>query len=58
VTTDEDVALLFDGIRKAYIDPAGQGLLIDELDQDGNPLDKPVPASMLYHLVTAFAPFL
>ena len=58
VTTDEDVALLFDGIRKAYIDPAGQGLLIDELDQDDNPLDKPVPASMLYHLVTAFAPFL
>ncbi|WP_084420402.1 AGE family epimerase/isomerase [Henriciella litoralis] len=54
----EAVAELFRKIKETYLDPAGRGLLIDEVGEEGQPLDKPVPASMLYHMVTAFAPFL
>ncbi len=57
--TDPDaVVALFEAIKSRYLDPAGPGLLVDEMGADGHPLDKPVPASMLYHMVTAFAPYL
>ncbi len=53
-----EVAALFDAICETYIDPVGPGLLVDEVGPDLAPLDKPVPASMLYHMVTAFMPLL
>lgn len=55
---DKEVADLFNAICATYIDPVGPGLLVDEVGPDLAPLHKPVPASMLYHMVTAFEPFL
>ena len=49
----EEVSALLTAIEEVYLQPAGSGLLIDEVDADQKPLDKPVPASMLYHMVTA-----
>lgn len=39
-----------------HVVPAENGLWLDELDSDGRSLRQQVPASMLYHFATAFAP--
>lgn len=41
-----------------HIDPAPQGLWIDQIDERGRSLAKEVPASIFYHLVTALTQYL
>ncbi|WP_406873844.1 mannose-1-phosphate guanylyltransferase/mannose-6-phosphate isomerase [Aminobacter sp. P9b] len=41
-----------------HIDPAPQGLWIDQIDEHGRSLAKEVPASIFYHLVTALTQYL
>lgn len=41
-----------------HIDPAPQGLWIDLIDERGRALAKDAPASILYHIVTAFSMYL
>ncbi len=41
-----------------HIDPAPQGLWIDQIDDRGRSLAKEVPASIFYHLVTALTQYL
>lgn len=48
------VNLTFGKILETYISPMPDGLFIDEIDQDRQVIAQAVPASMLYHLVTAF----
>ncbi len=47
---------LIDQVVADFITPAEPGLWRDELDPNGNSLRPKVPASMLYHFATAFAP--
>lgn len=47
---------IFNDISEHFIKPAPDGLWIDELDRDNKPCSKVVPASILYHFVTALAP--
>lgn len=49
---DALIAALFD----TYLGDAGPGLWIDEYDADGKAKSDAVPASIVYHLMTAFAP--
>ncbi|MBB6353445.1 mannose-1-phosphate guanylyltransferase/mannose-6-phosphate isomerase [Aminobacter aganoensis] len=41
-----------------HIDPAPEGLWIDQIDERGRSLAKEVPASIFYHLVTALTQYL
>jgi mannose/cellobiose epimerase-like protein (N-acyl-D-glucosamine 2-epimerase family) len=41
-----------------HIDPAPSGLWIDQIDERGRALAKEAPASILYHIVTAFSMYL
>jgi mannose-1-phosphate guanylyltransferase/mannose-6-phosphate isomerase len=41
-----------------HIDPAPKGLWLDRIDERGKAISGPVPASILYHLVFAFAQYL
>ena len=52
--TDRVLADLIEG----YFKPAIEGTWIDEVDSEGTVLSDRVPASILYHLVTAFSPAL
>lgn len=45
-------------VKACYFDPAEKGAWIDELSARGEVSANNVPASMLYHLVTALAPVL
>ncbi|MCR9123894.1 MAG: AGE family epimerase/isomerase [Phyllobacteriaceae bacterium] len=47
---------LISGVFEDYVVPAAPGLWRDELDGEGRSLRPQVPASMLYHFATAFAP--
>ena len=49
---------LLQRIFETYLDQGPVGGWIDEIDADGAPIAKAVPASMLYHAVTAFAPLI
>lgn len=45
-------------IFRSHLSPAKSGLWLDRISEDGTPLAKEVPASILYHLVTAFSRYL
>lgn len=49
---------LLERVFETYLDQGPKGGWIDEVDADGAPIAKAVPASMLYHAVTAFAPLI
>lgn len=49
---------LLERIFETYLDQGPVGGWIDEVDANGAPIAKAVPASMLYHAVTAFAPLI
>lgn len=49
---------LFDTIFDTYLDPAPSGCWIDQTDASGKPNADAIPASILYHMVTAFAPMI
>lgn len=49
---------LFDDFDRAYLKPAPEGGWIDELDANGKVVSDKIPASILYHLITAFLPAL
>jgi mannose/cellobiose epimerase-like protein (N-acyl-D-glucosamine 2-epimerase family) len=49
---------LLEQIFEVYLDQGPVGGWIDEVDASGAPIAKAVPASMLYHAVTAFAPLI
>ena len=49
---------LVERIFETYLDKGPTGGWIDEVDSNGAPIAKAVPASMLYHVVTAFAPLI
>ncbi|MFN3834825.1 MAG: AGE family epimerase/isomerase [Glycocaulis sp.] len=56
VPSDPDAILA--GIEAHYLSPGPDWGWVDALDAQRRPAVKQVPASMLYHLMTAFAPFL
>ena len=47
---------LFSAISEVYFKPMPEGLWLDETDASGNPTSETIPASILYHLVTALSP--
>ena len=47
------IETLFNAIFEHYLEQGPAGGWMDQLDQDGRPISKDVPASMLYHAVTA-----
>jgi mannose-1-phosphate guanylyltransferase/mannose-6-phosphate isomerase len=49
---------LLNKIFETYLDVGPEGGWMDEIDSSGAPASKTVPASMLYHVVTAFAPLI
>lgn len=49
---------LFRLIKSHYIDTMPEGLWMDEFDENGQPYSKAVPASILYHFITAFSPLI
>lgn len=49
---------LLERIFETYLNAGPKGGWVDEIDADGKPVAKAVPASMLYHAVTAFAPLI
>ncbi|MEL6693301.1 MAG: AGE family epimerase/isomerase, partial [Pseudomonadota bacterium] len=49
---------LLERIFETYLDQGPTGGWIDEVNADGTPVSKAVPASMLYHAVTSFAPLI
>lgn len=51
-----DIPAVLDGIINAYLKPGPAHGWIDRLDASLAPASATVPASMLYHLMTAFAP--
>lgn len=46
---------IFHAILDTYLDAGPEGGWLDEISHNGSPKSTSVPASMLYHLVTAFA---
>lgn len=49
---------LLRSVKASYFDPISKGAWIDELTAGGKMKSDAVPASMLYHLITALAPVL
>ncbi len=49
---------LLDGVFATHLETATPGLWIDSYDAEGQPQDASVPASTLYHLMTAFSALL
>lgn len=49
---------LFTALKAVYFDPMPTGTWLDETDAEGQATSKAIPASILYHLVTAFTPAL
>lgn len=49
---------LLRSIIETYLQAGPDGGWLDETDETGRPCSKAVPASMLYHMVTAFGPIL
>ena len=49
---------LIERIFQTYLNAGPKGGWVDEIDADGNSVSDTVPASMLYHAVTAFAPLI
>ncbi|MFC4726207.1 AGE family epimerase/isomerase [Glycocaulis abyssi] len=47
---------LLESLRATYLADACQGGWMDAYDRDGAPLAKDIPASMLYHIMTAIGP--
>lgn len=47
---------LLEGLRATYLADACHGGWMDAYDRDGKPLAKDIPASMLYHIMTAIGP--
>ncbi len=48
----------FRAIMETYLDWGPDGCWLDETDQAGEPCAKAIPASILYHVVTAFSPLI
>lgn len=42
-------------ITDSFFEPAETGLWVDEISADGSPISDTVPASIMYHIVTAFS---
>ncbi len=51
----EPVATLLHRLHGSYFDSSLAGLWVDQFDLDGNPMSEHVPASIVYHLVSAAA---
>lgn len=51
---ETELQRLLDGLRASYVADAGPGLWMDEYDRQDRPCSRRVPASMLYHILTAF----
>lgn len=51
---DDQAARLIDGVFETHLATAVPGLWMDSYDAKGRPCDARVPASTLYHLMTAF----
>ena len=51
-----DANNIFTNIEKTYFSHMPKGTWLDEIDGDGNPVSDRIPASILYHLVSAFSP--
>ncbi|MCF6328396.1 MAG: AGE family epimerase/isomerase [Henriciella sp.] len=49
---------IFSTISEVYFKAMPEGLWLDETDASGNPTSDAIPASILYHLVTALTPAL
>lgn len=45
-------------IFESFLSAGPKGGWVDELSSDGSPISSAVPASMLYHLMTAFSPLI
>lgn len=54
IASSQRAQLFLKSIFSDYLDPGPKGLWVDELDSHGLPVSEVVPASMLYHTVTAF----
>lgn len=55
---DERIRAILGGVFDGYLSPAPPGAWIDQYGPGGAPLSTHVPASILYHLIGAFAPAL
>lgn len=51
-----DANNIFANIEKTYFSDMPKGTWLDEVDADGRPLSRHIPASILYHLVSALSP--
>jgi len=49
---------IFERIEKGYLNALPDSLWMDEFDADGKAVSRAVPASMLYHFLTAISPIL
>ncbi|MEL6665655.1 MAG: AGE family epimerase/isomerase [Pseudomonadota bacterium] len=58
VATRAKAEVLLERIFESYLDRGPDGGFIDEVDETGAPISKAVPASMMYHTVTAFVPLI
>lgn len=56
--TSSSAESVYRSVLEGYLKPGSTGGWIDELDDAGNPMSKPIPASMLYHAVTALMPLI
>lgn len=52
---EKAVVKAVDAIFKYYINPAENGLWIDQVNRDGSPVSQNAPASTLYHIFLAFS---
>ena len=53
-----DAENLFERIDKTYLSWGPDGTWLDETDAEGTPISTAIPASILYHVVSAFSPLL
>lgn len=49
-----DADRIFEALKASYFEGVPKGTWIDEIDSDNKPVSRTIPASILYHLVTAF----
>lgn len=54
VVSRNDCDALLESIFSAFLDQGPKGGWIDEIDDNAKPISASIPASMLYHVITAF----
>lgn len=58
IASRDQVETVMKNIQARYVEPMPKGLWMDEFDENGRPYSQAVPASMLYHFLTAYGLFL